>query len=145
MSSNAELVALARQRLYPNYKPAPLAIVRGSGCELFDADGRRWLDLCAGVAVCSVGHAHPVLVRAIAEQAARVMHVSNYFYNEPNIRLADELSPSIEAALHKTRLTVPAEQHHRRAARAVVRGDDHCRREPALDGAPLSGRRSYGA
>jgi acetylornithine/N-succinyldiaminopimelate aminotransferase len=90
-SSNDELVALAQQRLYPNYKPAPLAIVRGRGCELFDANGRRFLDLCAGVAVCSLGHAHPALVRAIAEQAARVMHVSNYFYNEPNILLADEL------------------------------------------------------
>jgi len=90
-TSNADLVALARQRLYPNYKPAPLALVRGRGCELFDADGRRWLDLCAGVAVCAVGHAHPTLSRAIAEQAATVMHVSNYFYNEPNIRLADEL------------------------------------------------------
>src|SRR5580698_6743572 len=90
-TSNTDLVALARQRLYPNYKPAPLALVRGRGCELFDADGRRWLDLCAGVAVSAVGHAHPVLTRAIAEQAARVMHVSNYFYNEPNIQLADEL------------------------------------------------------
>ena len=52
----------ARQRLYPNYKPAPIVLVRGSGCELFDVDGRRWLDLCAGVAVCAVGHAHPTLV-----------------------------------------------------------------------------------
>jgi len=91
MKGNADLVALARQRLYPNYRPAPIAFVRGRGCELFDADGRRWLDLCAGVAVCSVGHAHPVLARAIAEQAATLMHVSNYFYNETNIRLADEL------------------------------------------------------
>jgi acetylornithine/N-succinyldiaminopimelate aminotransferase len=91
MSSNSELVALAHQRLYPNYRPPPMALVRGRGCELFDADGRRFLDLCAGVAVCSVGHAHPTLTRAIAEQAARLMHVSNYFYNEPNIRLADEL------------------------------------------------------
>jgi len=91
MSSNADLVTLAHQRLYPNYRPAPIALVRGRGCELFDADGRRWLDLCAGVAVCSVGHGHPTLARAIAEQAASLMHVSNYFYNEPNIRLADEL------------------------------------------------------
>jgi acetylornithine/N-succinyldiaminopimelate aminotransferase len=90
-TSNADLVALARQRLYPNYKPAPLALVRGAGCELFDADGRRWLDLCAGVAVCAVGHAHPTLVRAIAEQAASVVHVSNYFYNDQNILLAEEL------------------------------------------------------
>jgi acetylornithine/N-succinyldiaminopimelate aminotransferase len=91
MSENDALVALARQRLYPNYKPAPLALVRGRGCKVFDADGRRWLDLCAGVAVCAVGHGHPVLARAIAEQAASLMHVSNYFYNAPNIRLADEL------------------------------------------------------
>jgi acetylornithine/N-succinyldiaminopimelate aminotransferase len=90
-SSNDALVALARQRLYPNYKPAPLAIVRGRGCELFDADGHRWLDLCAGVAVSVLGHGHPALVRAVAEQAANVVHVSNYFYNEPNIRLADDL------------------------------------------------------
>ncbi len=91
MPSNADLVALARQRLYPNYKPAPMAFVRGRGCELFDADGRRFLDLCAGIAVCAVGHSHPVLARALAEQAATLMHVSNYFYNEANIHLADEL------------------------------------------------------
>jgi acetylornithine/N-succinyldiaminopimelate aminotransferase len=91
MPSNAELVALARQRLYPNYRPAPIAFVRGRGCELFDADGRRWLDLCAGVAVCAVGHAHPDLVQAIADQASKLLHVSNYFYNGPNALLADEL------------------------------------------------------
>jgi acetylornithine/N-succinyldiaminopimelate aminotransferase len=91
MASNSDLVALAKQRLYPNYRQAPFALARGRGCELFDVEGRRFLDLCAGIAVCSVGHAHPVLVRAIAEQAATLMHVSNYFYNEPNIRLADAL------------------------------------------------------
>ncbi|HSO41160.1 MAG TPA: acetylornithine transaminase [Labilithrix sp.] len=91
MPTSAELLAIASKRLYPNYKPAPIVFARGKGCELFDVEGRRWLDLCAGVAVCSVGHAHPTLVKAIAEQAARVMHVSNYFYNEENILLADEL------------------------------------------------------
>jgi acetylornithine/N-succinyldiaminopimelate aminotransferase len=91
MASNSDLVALAKQRLYPNYRPAPFALVRGRGCEVFDAEGHRLLDLCAGIAVCSVGHAHPVLVRAIADQAATLMHVSNWFYNEPNIRLADAL------------------------------------------------------
>lgn len=91
MPSNADLVALAQQRLYPNYKPAPIAVVRGKGCELFDADGRRWLDLCAGVAVSVLGHAHPALVKAIADQAASVVHVSNYFYNAPNVQLADAL------------------------------------------------------
>ncbi len=91
MPHTPELLELAKRRLYANYKPGPVVFARGLGCELFDVDGRRYLDLCAGVAVCAVGHAHPKLVRAIAEQAAKVMHVSNYFYNEPNIRLADAL------------------------------------------------------
>jgi acetylornithine/N-succinyldiaminopimelate aminotransferase len=92
MEKSAQLLALAQKRLYPNYKPAPIMVARGKGCELFDVDGRRWLDLCAGVAVCSVGHAHPKLVAALAEQAGRVMHVSNYFYNEQNVLLADTLA-----------------------------------------------------
>jgi acetylornithine/N-succinyldiaminopimelate aminotransferase len=89
--TNTQLVELARRHLYPNYRPAPIVISRGKGCELFDVDGKRWLDLCAGVAVCSVGHAHPRMVRAISEQAARVMHVSNYFLNEPNVLAAAEV------------------------------------------------------
>jgi acetylornithine/N-succinyldiaminopimelate aminotransferase len=92
MTKSAELLSLAQKRLYPNYKPAPIMVARAKGCELFDVDGRRWLDLCAGVAVCSVGHAHPRLVAALAEQAGRVMHTSNYFYNEQNVLLADELA-----------------------------------------------------
>jgi acetylornithine/N-succinyldiaminopimelate aminotransferase len=92
MSKSSESLAIAQKHLYPNYKPAPIVVARGRGCELFDVDGRRWLDLAAGVAVCSVGHAHPKLVATIAEQAGRVMHVSNYFYNEENIRLAETLA-----------------------------------------------------
>lgn len=92
MSKSADLLATAQKRLYPNYKPAPIVLARGKGCEVFDVDGRRWLDLAAGVAVCSVGHAHPKYARAIAEQASRLVHVSNYFYNEENILLADELA-----------------------------------------------------
>ena len=91
MPTSAELLATASKHLYPNYRPAPIVFARGKGCELFDVAGRRWLDLCAGVAVCSVGHAHPELAKTIAEQAAKLMHVSNYFYNEENILLAEEL------------------------------------------------------
>jgi len=87
-SRNAELAALGARHLYGNYRPAPIAFVRGAGCELFDADGQRWLDLCAGVAVCSVGHAHPRFVKAISEQVGRVAHVSNWFLNEQNVLAA---------------------------------------------------------
>jgi len=90
-SKQDELLQLASQRLYPNYRQLPMVLVRGKGAELFDAAGKRYVDFAAGVAVCSVGHAHPKLVAAIAEQAGRLMHVSNYFYNDQNILLADEL------------------------------------------------------
>ena len=92
LSRYAELATLASRHLYGNYRPAPIAFVRGAGCELFDADGQRWLDLCAGVAVSSVGHAHPKLVAALTEQVAKVMHVSNWFLNEQNVLAAAALA-----------------------------------------------------
>jgi acetylornithine/N-succinyldiaminopimelate aminotransferase len=91
MSKSTELLEEAKKHLYGNYKPSAFVVERGRGCELFDVDGKRCLDLAAGVAVSAVGHAHPVLVAAIAEQAGKVLHASNYYYNEPNIRLAVEL------------------------------------------------------
>ena len=90
-TSQAELVALAQSSLYPNYAQPPLVMVRGSGCEVWDASGKRYLDLFAGIAVNTLGHSHPRLVQAIATQAAQLMHVSNYYYNEPNVRLAAKL------------------------------------------------------
>jgi acetylornithine/N-succinyldiaminopimelate aminotransferase len=91
MGKNADMLAQASKYLYPNYKPLPMVLERGQGAELWDVEGKRYLDLCAGVAVCSVGHAHPDHVRALAEQAGRLAHVSNYFYNDVNIRLAARL------------------------------------------------------
>jgi acetylornithine/N-succinyldiaminopimelate aminotransferase len=90
-SRNADLAALGAKYLYGNYRPAPIAFVSGHGCELVDADGQRWLDLCAGVAVCSVGHAHPTYVKAISDQVGRVAHVSNWFLNEQNVLAAAAL------------------------------------------------------
>jgi acetylornithine/N-succinyldiaminopimelate aminotransferase len=89
--TTARLVDLGRDHLYPNYRQPPMVLVRGEGSVLWDADGKRYLDFCAGIAVSSLGHAHPRLVRAIAEQAARLIHTSNYFYNEPNVLLAQKL------------------------------------------------------
>ncbi|HYI43263.1 MAG TPA: aspartate aminotransferase family protein [Sphingomicrobium sp.] len=61
------------------YGRQPVTFVRGQGARLWDADGREYLDFLAGIAVCSVGHCHPRLVQAIAEQAATLMHVSNLY------------------------------------------------------------------
>jgi acetylornithine/N-succinyldiaminopimelate aminotransferase len=89
--TTADLLGLGRDYLYPNYRQMNVVIERGEGSVVWDTDGKRYLDFCAGIAVSSLGHAHPRLVRAISEQAGRVLHVSNYFYSEPNVRLAKKL------------------------------------------------------
>jgi acetylornithine/N-succinyldiaminopimelate aminotransferase len=86
-----DLLAVGEAHLLGNYRQAPIVLERGRGCEVWDVDGRRYLDLCAGVAVSSLGHAHPRLTAAIAEQAGRLLHASNYFYNAENVRLAGDL------------------------------------------------------
>jgi predicted acetylornithine/succinylornithine family transaminase len=74
------------------YRRLEMNIVRGEGCWLFDESGNAYLDLVAGIAVCALGHAHPRIARAIAEQAATLVHVSNLVYQEPAGTLADRLA-----------------------------------------------------
>ncbi|HVS46898.1 MAG TPA: aspartate aminotransferase family protein [Verrucomicrobiae bacterium] len=78
--------------LLQNYARAPVTFVSGSGCVLVDADGREYLDCIAGIACCALGHAHPAIAEAIADQAKRLVHTSNLFGHEPAGRLADELA-----------------------------------------------------
>lgn len=100
MSSLAEEIGLDRTRtleeryLMRTYKRAPVDFVRGEGPLLWDADGKKYLDFLTGISVCSVGHCHPDVVKAVREQAQRLMHVSNLFYTEPMAQLAERLSES---------------------------------------------------
>ncbi len=89
--SEADLLALADRHLLKNYRQPPFVLRRGRGARLEDTERRGYLDFAAGVAVCAVGHAHPTLAAALAEQASKLVHVSNYFYNEENVLLAGEL------------------------------------------------------
>ena len=79
---------LERCPIMPNYGPPPVMFVRGSGTELWDRDGKRYLDFLCGLAVTSLGHAHPVVADAIAEQARTLSHVSNLFGTEPQVEVA---------------------------------------------------------
>jgi acetylornithine/N-succinyldiaminopimelate aminotransferase len=90
--TNQELIEVAKRAFVGNYRQAPIVLVEGRGCRVKDVEGRSYLDMCAGIAVVSVGHGHPQLAKAIGEQAARLMHTSNLFYNERSIELARELS-----------------------------------------------------
>ena len=87
----AELVALDAEHHMHVFGRAPVAFVRGSGTELFDTAGRRYLDFLAGLAVVSLGHANPVVAAALADQAQTLLHVSNLFYNDLQPRLAARL------------------------------------------------------
>jgi len=89
-----DLQALEERYLMRTYRRAPVEFVRGEGALLWDAEGREYLDFLAGISVCSVGHCHPAVVDAVREQAGRLMHVSNLFYTEPMVRLAERLSES---------------------------------------------------
>jgi acetylornithine/N-succinyldiaminopimelate aminotransferase len=72
--------------------PAPLTMLdRGEGCYVWDVDGKKYLDFLAGIAVNSLGHAHPVLVDAVSRQVASLAHVSNYFATAPQVELAERL------------------------------------------------------
>jgi acetylornithine/N-succinyldiaminopimelate aminotransferase len=85
-------IELARKVLLQNYKQQPVVLVRGEGAWVWDAEGRRYLDLICGIATCAMGHCHPVVVDAAQRQLATLWHVSNVFYSEPQIALAERLT-----------------------------------------------------
>jgi acetylornithine/N-succinyldiaminopimelate aminotransferase len=89
-----DLQQLERDHLVPAYARMPVEFVRGEGARLWDADGNEYLDFQTGLAVNSLGHCHPAVVEAIREQAQRLIHVGNLFYNEPSLRLAKRLAES---------------------------------------------------
>ncbi len=82
---------LYTKNVIPSYGRFELVLSHGSGSHLFDVNGRRYLDLGGGIAVCSLGHAHPAITEALVEQSAKLVHVSNLYYTEPQGRLAESL------------------------------------------------------
>src|SRR6478735_335578 len=83
---------LYAQHVLPTYGRFPLVPVRGAGCRLWDEAGKSYLDFCMGIAVCSLGHCHPLLVEAIRHQAGELMHVSNLYQNPLQAELAQEIN-----------------------------------------------------
>jgi acetylornithine/N-succinyldiaminopimelate aminotransferase len=77
--------------MMPNYGTPPLALARGEGCVVWDADGNSYLDLLGGIAVSALGHAHPAIVAAVSEQVARLAHASNLYLHEGQVVLAERL------------------------------------------------------
>src|SRR5260221_5814679 len=84
--------ALESRYVLQTYRRQPVTFVRGDGVRLYDADGREYLDLLSGIGVAALGHAHPGLTRAIADQAATLIHTSNLFYHPLQGELAERLA-----------------------------------------------------
>ena len=87
----AAIQALYQQNVVPSYGRFDLVFRHGSGSHLFDVTGKRYLDLGGGIAVCSLGHAHPAITETLIEQSRRLVHVSNLYYTEPQGRLAQQI------------------------------------------------------
>ncbi len=83
-----ELIAMASRVLLKNYLQQPVVMSQGKGVELFDVAGRRYLDMTAGISVCALGHAHPLLSERLAQQASKLLHTSNLYFIEEQILAA---------------------------------------------------------
>lgn len=87
----SDLIAREHAVLFQTYRRLPLQIERAEGCRVYTSDGHVYLDFLGGIAVNALGHSHPRLVAAIVDQAKRYTHVSNFFYQEPQVHLAEQL------------------------------------------------------
>src|ERR1041384_7973058 len=88
MPTQAELLSIAEQVFVKNYRQQPIVLERGRGCEVWDVAGTRYLDMTAGIAVCGLGHAHGKFTSRVTEQLARLVHVSNLYFNDQQILAA---------------------------------------------------------
>lgn len=91
-TTNEQIMERAKKRLLQNYKQQPIALVKGEGVWVWDADGKKYLDLLGGIATCAMGHCHPEIVAAAKKQMETLWHVSNVFYSEPQIALAERIT-----------------------------------------------------
>ena len=82
---------LADDHIAGTYTRFPIVLTKGSGSTVWDEEGRQYTDFIAGIAVCSLGHAHPQIARAVSRQAETLCHVSNLYYTRPQAELAKEL------------------------------------------------------
>jgi len=89
--TNEDLIKISEEVLAQTYGRMNMVLVKGEGCKVWDVEGKEYLDFVAGIGVCNLGHCHPKVVRAIREQAGKLLHVSNLYHIAPQIELAQLL------------------------------------------------------
>ncbi|MGH8900280.1 MAG: acetylornithine transaminase [Egibacteraceae bacterium] len=93
--ATADLAAREAAAILPTYRRQPVTFVHGEGAWLVDTEGCRYLDFMSGLSVTALGHAHPVVAEAVAEQMRRLVHVSNLYYTQPQVELAERLKATL--------------------------------------------------
>lgn len=89
--SMKELISKTDQYIFHTYTRSPIVLTRGEGMKVWDSEGKEYLDFVSGIAVLNVGYLHPRVIEAIHQQSKRLIHVSNLYYSEPQIKLAELL------------------------------------------------------
>ncbi len=154
--NNKEIIAAADKCLTPNYARRPIALVRGKKASVWDADGKKYLDFFSGLAVANLGHGYLPVNKAVQKQMGKLTHVSNVFYTEPQLELAQNLSAHMpqkgrfffcnsgaeanEAALKLARLT--AKEDKKRTEIIAFDNSFHGRTMGALS---MTGQKKYHA
>ena len=129
-----EVKAKSDRYLFRNYGRIPLSFTHGRGCYLYGSDGREYLDLVAGIAVNSLGYAHPDVTRAIQEQASKMTHVSNLYYVEQQAELAERIASITPGDLDRTLFCNSGAEANEGALKTAVRYTGRTKVLAALDG-----------
>ncbi len=129
-----EVKELSSKYLFQNYGRIDLSFTHGEGCYLYDSEGRKYLDLVAGIAVNSIGYSHPDFVQAMQEQVSKLMHVSNLYYVEEQARLAEKIASITPDGLDRTLFVNSGAEANEGALKLAVRYTGRKKIMAALNG-----------
>ncbi len=129
-----EVKKLSSKYLFQNYGRIDLSFTHGEGCYLFDSQGRKYLDLVAGIAVNSIGYSHPDFVQAMQEQVSKLLHVSNLYYVEEQARLAEKIASITPDGLDRTLFVNSGAEANEGALKLAVRYTGRKKVMAALNG-----------
>ena len=129
-----EIKDISSKYLFQNYGRIDLSFTHGKGCYLYDTEGKEYLDLVAGIAVNSIGYAHPRWVQAVQDQVARMVHVSNLYYVEEQARLAEKIASITPGDLNRTIFVNSGAEANEGALKTAVRYTGRSKVMAALNG-----------
>jgi acetylornithine aminotransferase/acetylornithine/N-succinyldiaminopimelate aminotransferase len=129
-----EIKELSSKYLFQNYGRIDMAFTHGEGCYLYDTTGKKYLDLVAGIAVNSIGYAHPEWVKAMQEQVTKLTHVSNLYYIEEQAKLAEKIASVTPEGMDRTLFVNSGAEANEGALKLAVRYTGRTKVMAALNG-----------